>query len=423
MKKLLVRGGKPLNGEITINGAKNSTVALIPAAILADSEVVLEGVPDIQDVYSLIEILHEFNVKTSFENNVLRIDPSEIKSIPMPTGKIQSLRASYYFMGATLTKFGEGVIGLPGGCFLGPRPIDQHIKAFRSLGADVQDEYGVITLTNQDGLHGTRIYMDVVSVGATINTILASVRAQGKTIIENAAREPEIIDVVTLLNKMGAKIRGAGTSVIRIEGVEELHGTTHTIIPDRIEAGTYISAAVAMGEKVRINNVIFEHIESFIAKLDEMGAKMEIGEDHVLVQKSDNLKMVSLKTQPYPGFATDLQQPFTPLLLKSHGKGTITDTIYPQRVKHIPELNRMGANIKVDGDIIRMEGPSELTGAPVRASDLRAGACLVIAGLIATGETEITGVENILRGYSNIVEKLQSIGADIEMIEDDTDEE
>ncbi len=423
MKKLLVRGGKPLNGEITINGAKNSTVALIPAAILADSEVVLEGVPDIQDVYSLIEILHEFNVKTSFKDNVLKIDPSDIKSIPMPTGKIQSLRASYYFMGATLTKFGEGVIGLPGGCFLGPRPIDQHIKAFRSLGADIQDEYGVITLTSPQGLHGTRIYMDVVSVGATINTILASVRAEGKTIIENAAREPEIIDVVTLLNKMGAKIRGAGTSVIRIEGVDELHGTTHTIIPDRIEAGTYISAAVAMGEKVRINNVIFEHIESFIAKLDEMGAKMEIGEDYVLVQKSDDLQMVSLKTQPYPGFATDLQQPFTPLLIKSHGKGTITDTIYPQRVKHIPELNRMGANIKVDGDIIRMEGPSELTGAPVRASDLRAGACLVIAGLIASGETEITGVENILRGYSNIVEKLQAIGADIEMIEDNTNEE
>lgn len=423
MKKLLVRGGKPLNGEITINGAKNSTVALIPAAILADSEVVLEGVPDIQDVYSLIEILHEFNVKTSFKDNVLKIDPSDIKSIPMPTGKIQSLRASYYFMGATLTKFGEGVIGLPGGCFLGPRPIDQHIKAFRSLGADIQDEYGVITLTSPQGLHGTRIYMDVVSVGATINTILASVRAEGKTIIENAAREPEIIDVVTLLNKMGAKIRGAGTSVIRIEGVDELHGTTHTIIPDRIEAGTYISAAVAMGEKVRINNVIFEHIESFIAKLDEMGAKMEIGEDYVLVQKSDDLQMISLKTQPYPGFATDLQQPFTPLLIKSHGKGTITDTIYPQRVKHIPELNRMGANIKVDGDIIRMEGPSELTGAPVRASDLRAGACLVIAGLIASGETEITGVENILRGYSNIVEKLQAIGADIEMIEDNTNEE
>lgn len=228
MKKLIIRGGKPLNGEITINGAKNSVVALIPAAVLADSEVVLEGVPDINDVYSLLEILEDFNVKTHFENGVLRIDPSEMVSIPMPTGKIQSLRASYYFMGATLSKFGEGVIGLPGGCFLGPRPIDQHIKAFRSLGAEVKEEYGVVTLkTEEEGLQGTRIYMDVVSVGATINTILGSVKAKGRTIIENAAREPEIIDVVTLLNKMGANIRGAGTSEIRIEGVTELKGTTH----------------------------------------------------------------------------------------------------------------------------------------------------------------------------------------------------
>ncbi|MBG9978089.1 UDP-N-acetylglucosamine 1-carboxyvinyltransferase [Ruoffia tabacinasalis] len=423
MKKLVIRGGKPLNGEITINGAKNSTVALIPAAIIADSPVVLEGVPDIQDVHSLLEILAEFNVKTEFKNNTLMIDPTDMVSIPMPTGKIQSLRASYYFMGATLSKFGEGVIGLPGGCFLGPRPIDQHIKAFRSLGATVEDEFGVITLSTPNGLEGSRIYMDVVSVGATINAILASVRAKGKTIIENAAREPEIIDVVTLLNKMGANIRGAGTSVIRIEGVDEMHGTNHTIIPDRIEAGTYITAAVAMGENVRVTNVIYEHIESYIAKLDEMGAMMEIGEDSIDIKKSENLNMVSIKTLPYPGFATDLQQPFTPLLLKAYGEGTIMDTIYPQRVKHIPELNRMGANIKVDGDIIRISGPSKLQGAPVRASDLRAGACLVIAALIADGETVITGVSNILRGYTDIVGKLKAIGADIEMIEDDTVEE
>lgn len=422
MKKLVIRGGKPLTGEITINGAKNSAVALIPAAIMADSEVILEGVPDIQDVYSLLEILNDFNVKTEFKNNTLKIDPSEIASIPMPTGKIQSLRASYYFMGATLSKFGEGVIGLPGGCFLGPRPIDQHIKAFRSLGAEIDDDFGVISLSSPNGLQGTRIYMDVVSIGATINAILAAVKAEGKTTIENAAREPEIIDVVTLLNKMGAKIRGAGTSVIRIEGVETLHGTSHTLIPDRIEAGTYLTAAVAMGDEVRVNNVIYEHIESYIAKLDEMGAKMEIGEDSILVHKSDDLQMVSLKTLPYPGFATDLQQPITPLLVKAIGKGTVMDTIYPQRVKHIPELNRMGANIRVDGDIIRVEGPSNLSGAPVRASDLRAGASLVIAGLMAEGETTITGVENILRGYTDIVGKLRAIGADIDMIEDDQEE-
>lgn len=422
MKKLVIRGGKPLTGEITINGAKNSAVALIPAAIMADSEVVLEGVPDIQDVYSLLDILNDFNVKTEFKDNTLKIDPTNIASIPMPTGKIQSLRASYYFMGATLSKFGEGVIGLPGGCFLGPRPIDQHIKAFRSLGAQVDDDFGVITLTSPNGLQGTRIYMDVVSIGATINAILAAVKAEGKTTIENAAREPEIIDVVSLLTKMGAKIRGAGTSVIRIEGVEKLHGTSHTLIPDRIEAGTYLTAAVAMGDEVRVNNVIYEHIESYIAKLDEMGAKMEIGEDSILVHKSDNLQMVSLKTLPYPGFATDLQQPITPLLVKAMGKGTIMDTIYPQRVKHIPELNRMGANIRVDGDIIRVEGPSELSGAPVKASDLRAGASLVIAGLMADGETEITGVENILRGYTDIVGKLRALGADIEMFDDGQEE-
>lgn len=420
MKKLIIKGGKPLEGEISINGAKNSTVALIPAAILADAPVILEGVPEIQDVYSLLDILADFNVKTSFENNTLMIDPSQMESVPMPHGKIQSLRASYYFMGALLSKFGEGVIGLPGGCFLGPRPIDLHIKAFQSLGAVVEDDFGVITLSSPKGLEGNRIYMDVVSVGATINAILASVRAKGKTVIENAAREPEIIDVVTLLNKMGANIRGAGTSVIRIIGVDKLHGVNHTIIPDRIEAGTYISAAVAMaGPKgVRINNIIYEHIESFVAKLDEMGAKMEIGEDHVHVFPSEELKMVSIKTQPYPGFATDLQQPITPLLLRTIGQGTIMDTIYPQRVNHIPELNRMGANIKVDGDIIRLEGPCQLSGAPVRASDLRAGACLVIAGLMAEGETVVTGVENILRGYTNIVGKFNDLGAEIELVDD-----
>lgn len=425
MQKLVINGNQPLQGEITINGAKNSTVALIPAAILANSPVTLEGVPDINDVHSLIDILNEFNVQTSFKDNVLTIDPTYMKSIPMPSGKIQSLRASYYFMGSLLSKFGEGVIGLPGGCFLGPRPIDLHIKAFQSIGAVVEDDFGVITLSTPNGLEGNRIYMDVVSVGATINAILASVRAKGKTTIENAAREPEIIDVVTLLNKMGANIRGAGTSVIRITGVDELQGVTHTIIPDRIEAGTYISAAVSLasGEGIRINNIIYEHIESFVAKLDEMGAKMEIGEDYVHVFPSKDLKMVSIKTQPYPGFATDLQQPITPLLLASAGNGTIMDTIYPQRVNHIPELNRMGANIKVDGDIIRIEGPSKLSGAPVKASDLRAGACLVIAGLMAEGETVVTGVKNILRGYTNIVGKFTDLGADIQLIEDDSEEE
>lgn len=419
MKKIVVRGGKQLSGEITISGAKNSTVALIPATILADSPVTLEGVPDIQDVHSLIEILNDMNVKTNFDGSTLVVDPTEMISIPMPNGKIKSLRASYYFMGALLTKFGKGVVGLPGGCFLGPRPIDQHLKGFRALGATVDNEMGAMYLkTSEEGLTGTRIYMDVVSIGATINVMLASVKAKGKTIIENAAREPEIIDVATLLNNMGAKVRGAGTDVIRIEGVEEMHGCRHTIIPDRIEAGTYLAMAGAVGKDVLVQNVIVEHIEGLLAKMEEMGVPMEIGEDSVRVKEASDLKPVSVKAVPYPGFATDLQQPLTPLLLKAGGESIIKDTIYPKRVKHIPELVRMGAKARVESDIIILEGPNELTGVEVEASDLRAGACLVTAGLMAQGTTTITGVENILRGYDHIIEKLTNLGADIEMIEE-----
>lgn len=418
MKKLIVNGGRPLSGEITISGAKNSTVALIPAAILADSPVTLEGVPDIQDVHSLIEILEIMNVKVDFDGSTLVIDPTKIVSIPMPSGKIKSLRASYYFMGALLSKFGQGVVGLPGGCFLGPRPIDQHLKGFEALGATVDNELGAMYLRSGDeGLIGARVYLDVVSIGATINLMLAAVRAKGKTIIENAAREPEIIDVATLLNNMGAKVRGAGTDIIRIEGVTELKGCRHTIIPDRIEAGTYLSMAAAMGTDVVVKNVIFEHLEGLIAKMEEMGVPMEIGEDSIRVLEAKNLKMVSIKTLPYPGFATDLQQPLTPLLLKAHGEGMIVDTIYPKRVKHIPELVRMGAKARVETDMILLEGPTKLKGVEVEASDLRAGACLVTAGLMAEGTTTITGVENILRGYDHIVEKLTALGADIKMIE------
>lgn len=419
MKKIVIQGGKKLSGEITVSGAKNSTVALIPASILADSPVTLEGVPDIQDVHSLIEILNDMNVKTDFQGTTLVIDPTEMVSIPMPNGKIKSLRASYYFMGALLTKFGKGVVGLPGGCFLGPRPIDQHLKGFRALGATVNNEMGAMYLeTPEEGLTATRIYMDVVSIGATINVMLAAVKAKGKTIIENAAREPEIIDVATLLNNMGGKVRGAGTDEIRIEGVEELHGCQHTVIPDRIEAGTYLSMAGAVGEDILVQNVIVEHIEALIAKMEEMGVPMEIGEDSVRVKAASELRPVSVKSVPYPGFATDLQQPLTPLLLKANGETIIKDTIYPKRVNHIPELVRMGAEARVESDVIILNGPTELTGVEVEASDLRAGACLVIAGLMAKGTTTITGVENILRGYDHIIEKLTSLGADVKMIEE-----
>lgn len=420
MKKLIINGQNELSGSVTISGAKNSTVALIPAAIMANSPVTLESVPNIQDVHSLIEILNEMNVKTDFDGSTLVIDPTEMVSIPMPSGKINSLRASYYFMGALLTKFGEGVVGLPGGCFLGPRPIDQHLKGFRQLGATVDNEQGAMYLrTGEEGLVGARIYFDVVSVGATINIMLASVKAKGRTIIENAAREPEIIDVATLLNNMGAKVRGAGTDTIRIDGVDELTGCRHTIIPDRIEAGTYLIIGAAAGKDLLVQNVIVEHIEGLVAKMEEMGVPMEIGEDSVRVLKPEKLTGVQIKTQPYPGFATDLQQPITPLMLLAEGESMVMDTIYPKRVKHIPELRRMGAKARLESDFILLEGPSKLVGTEVVASDLRAGACLVIAGLSAEGTTEITGVENILRGYDHIVEKLTAVGADIQMVEDD----
>ncbi|MEB3135930.1 UDP-N-acetylglucosamine 1-carboxyvinyltransferase [Enterococcus faecium] len=419
MKKIVIKGNRPLAGEVTISGAKNSAVALIPAAILADSPVILEGVPDIQDVHSLIEILEIMGATVHFSNNILEIDPREIVSIPMPHGKINSLRASYYFMGTLLGKFGEAVVGLPGGCYLGPRPIDLHVKGFEALGAEVTNEHGAMYLrTENKGLRGNRIFMDVVSVGATINVMLAAVKAKGQTVIENAAREPEIIDVATLLNNMGAKVRGAGTDVIRIEGVETLHGCRHFMIPDRIEAGTYLALAAAVGNGIKVKNVIFEHLESFIAKLQEIGVHMKISEDEIEVYPSKELKPANIMTYPYPGFATDLQQPLTALLLMTTGTSEIIDTIYAKRVNHVPELARMGADINVEGNMIIVNGPNKLHGTEVVASDLRAGACLVIAGLLAEGTTTIYNVDYILRGYDHIIEKLTALGASIEMIEE-----
>ncbi|HBL2694291.1 TPA: UDP-N-acetylglucosamine 1-carboxyvinyltransferase [Enterococcus faecium] len=419
MKKIVIKGNRPLAGEVTISGAKNSAVALIPAAILADSPVILEGVPDIQDVHSLIEILEIMGATVHFSNNILEIDPREVVSIPMPHGKINSLRASYYFMGTLLGKFGEAVVGLPGGCYLGPRPIDLHVKGFEALGAEVTNEHGAMYLrTENKGLRGNRIFMDMVSVGATINVMLAAVKAKGQTVIENAAREPEIIDVATLLNNMGAKVRGAGTDVIRIEGVETLHGCRHFMIPDRIEAGTYLALAAAVGNGIKVKNVIFEHLESFIAKLQEIGVHMKISEDEIEVYPSKELKPANIMTYPYPGFATDLQQPLTALLLMTTGTSEIIDTIYAKRVNHVPELARMGADITVEGNMIIVNGPNKLHGTEVVASDLRAGACLVIAGLLAEGTTTIYNVDYILRGYDHIIEKLTALGASIEMIEE-----
>ena len=419
MKKIVINGGRPLKGEVTISGAKNSVVALIPATILADDIVTLDGVPDISDVSSLIEIMTIMGAKIERKEDSLIIDPRGVKNMPMPFGKINSLRASYYFYGSLLGRYGQATVGLPGGCDLGPRPIDLHLKAFEAMGAAMtMDGSSMKLATNGKPLQGANIYMDTVSVGATINTILAAVKAEGRTVIENAAREPEIIDVVTLLNNMGAHIRGAGTDIIIIDGVQNLHGTRHQVIPDRIEAGTYIALAAAIGEGIQINNVLYEHLESYIAKLEEMGVRMTISEDSIFVEKQTGLKAIQIKTSPYPGFATDLQQPITPLLLTAAGRGRIVDTIYEKRVNHVPELAKMGATILTLNDHIIYEGPNQLTGSSVKATDLRAGAALVIAGLMASGTTEITNVEYILRGYSDIIHKLTQLGADIQLIEE-----
>lgn len=419
MKKIVINGGRPLKGEVTISGAKNSVVALIPATILADDIVTLDGVPDISDVASLIEIMTIMGAKIERKEDSLIIDPRGVKNMPMPFGKINSLRASYYFYGSLLGRYGQATVGLPGGCDLGPRPIDLHLKAFEAMGAAMtMDGSSMKLATDGKPLQGVNIYMDTVSVGATINTILAAVKAEGRTVIENAAREPEIIDVVTLLNNMGAHIRGAGTDIIIIDGVPQLHGTRHQVIPDRIEAGTYIALAAAIGEGIQINNVLYEHLESYIAKLEEMGVRMTISEDSIFVEKQTGLKAIQIKTSPYPGFATDLQQPITPLLLTAAGRGRIVDTIYEKRVNHVPELAKMGATISTLNDHIIYEGPNQLTGSSVKATDLRAGAALVIAGLMASGTTEITNVEYILRGYSDIIHKLTQLGADIQLVEE-----
>ena len=419
MKKIVINGGRPLKGEVTISGAKNSVVALIPATILADDIVTLDGVPDISDVASLIEIMTIMGAKIERKEDSLIIDPRGVKNMPMPFGKINSLRASYYFYGSLLGRYGQATVGLPGGCDLGPRPIDLHLKAFEAMGAAMtMDGSSMKLATDGKPLQGANIYMDTVSVGATINTILAAVKAEGRTVIENAAREPEIIDVVTLLNNMGAHIRGAGTDIIIIDGVPQLHGTRHQVIPDRIEAGTYIALAAAIGEGIQINNVLYEHLESYIAKLEEMGVRMTISEDSIFVEKQTGLKAIQIKTSPYPGFATDLQQPITPLLLTATGRGRIVDTIYEKRVNHVPELAKMGAAISTLNDHIIYEGPNQLTGSSVKATDLRAGAALVIAGLMASGTTEITNVEYILRGYSDIIHKLTQLGANIQLVEE-----
>ncbi len=410
MEKLVIQGGNRLNGSIRVSGAKNSAVALIPATILAESPVTIGGIPTISDVRMLGGLLEDIGGIVSIRKDKMIVDPARMMDMPLPNGKVKKLRASYYLMGAMLGRFKQAVIGLPGGCHLGPRPIDQHMKGFEALGAQVTYEQGAISLRAEE-LKGARIYLDVVSVGATINIMLAAVRAKGQTVIENAAKEPEIIDVATLLTSMGAKIKGAGTDVIRIDGVDRLNGCYHSIIPDRIEAGTFMILAAAAGEKVTVENVIPQHLESVIAKLREMGVRIDSHDDSVTIYGKQDLKMVDIKTLVYPGFPTDLQQPFTSLLTKADGTGIVTDTIYSARFKHVDELRRMNATMKIEGSTAIISGSSSLQGAKVRASDLRAGAALIIAGLMAEGITELTGLEHVDRGYEDLENKLRGLGA------------
>ncbi|EEJ41500.1 UDP-N-acetylglucosamine 1-carboxyvinyltransferase [Limosilactobacillus vaginalis] len=420
MKRMIIQGGNRLSGEVTIGGAKNSTVALIPAAILADTPVEFDTVPDILDVHNLMIILESMNVKSSFTHGFLEIDPTQIIEAELPSKAIKSLRASYYFMGALLGRFHRATLTFPGGDNIGPRPIDQHLKAFKALGASVSENNGTVHLDAPNGLHGTRIFLDMVSVGATINTILASVRAEGTTVIENAAKEPEIIDLATFLNNMGAQIRGAGTDTIRITGVDTLQSmNTHTIIADRIESGTYLAMAAAVGDGVMVHNVIPEHLESFTSKMIEMGVDLQIDSDKIYVPRVKHLKAIHVKTMPFPGFATDLQQPLTPLMSLAEGDSTVVDTIYPKRVKHIPELQKMGMKIEAHDGMIVIKHTDHLHGAEVTAGEIRAGASLTIAGLMAEGTTVINNAGNILRGYDRIVWKLNRLGAKVS-IEDDS---
>ena len=416
---IAIEGGYKLNGTVRISGAKNATVALIPAAVLSDGPVEIFGVPEISDVEALAILLEELKCEVEVDGEHIKIDPTHMEDIPLVSDAVNKLRASYYFMGALLGKYKRVKIKMPGGCYLGPRPIDLHLKGFEALGAKITYEDDTYLLEAEE-LIGTQIYLDFASVGATINIMLAAVRAKGKTVIENAAKEPEIIDVANLLTKMGAKIRGVGTDSITIEGVDHLNGTFHEIIPDRIEAGTFLIIAAAAGEKVIIQNIIPQHLEALISKLKEMGVKMDVvGDSIVIFGSQENLHPVDIKTQTYPGFATDLQQPLTTLLTQAQGESHVKETIYVERFKHCAELNKMGAYIEVGEASSDIHGATSLHGARVQATDLRCGAALVIAGLIAEGKTEITNVYHIDRGYDNIHHKLITLGAHISRYEID----
>lgn len=417
MKQIIIEGGHTLTGTIPISGAKNSAVALVPASVLCDDIVEIENVPNISDIDALEEMLEYLGAKAMRQTSSITIDTKNMENKEIPEQISKKLRASYYFMGALLGKYKKATMYFPGGCPIGARPINLHLKGFESLGAKVIEEGNKYTIV-ADTLKGANIYLDTPSVGATINIMLAAVKAEGKTVIENAAKEPEIVNVATMLNNMGARIRGAGTSKITIHGVDYLHGAYTEVIPDRIEAGTYIIAGALVGKDLEISNIIPKHIESLISKLKEMKVDMKVYSDRMIISKTEHLKPVHIKTLGYPGFPTDLQQPLTALLTQCHGVSTVEETIYENRFLNTNYLNDMGAHIHLENpEKIKIKGSSVLTGKEVVATDLRAGACLVLAGLLAKETTTIKNVEHVLRGYENIIEKLQNVGAKITLEE------
>lgn len=416
MKQIKITGGNTLTGEIKISGSKNSAVALVPAALLSDGIVEIDNVPNISDIDALSEVLEYLGAKVTRKDKRVIIDSSEIKSKSIPENLAKKLRASYYFMGALLGKYKRVEMYFPGGCSIGERPINLHLKGFEALGAKVTIDNNKYIVEAEE-LIGNNIYLDIASVGATINIMLAAVLANGTTVIENAAKEPHIVNVAIFLNQMGAKITGAGTSKIKIVGVHKLNGAFHEVVPDYIEAGTYVIAGALCGDNLVVKNLIPSHIESLTSKLKDMNIKFETGIDYIKISKSEHMKPVDISTAVYPGFPTDLQQIFCTLLTQCDGISRIKENIWENRFMHVPYLNQMGANIEIEGNKAIVNGKTELKGCEITATDLRAGAAMVLAGLCAEGETTINSVEHILRGYEDIIEKLTDVGAKINLIE------
>lgn len=416
IKTIVIEGGKTLSGTINISGAKNSAVALIPAAILSDEEVIIDNLPNISDTKNLVEILNILNCDSKIENSSIKINTKNIKNVLIPEILSKKLRASYYFMGALLSKFNYVEMYFPGGCNIGSRPIDLHLKGFMKMGAKITIKKDKYTLQAKN-LKGANIYLDIPSVGATINLMLAATKANGITIIENAAKEPEIVNVASLLNNMGAKIHGAGTATIKIEGVSKLSKARVEVIPDRIETGTYAIIGALCGKNLKISNIICEHIEPLLSKLTEAGAEIKYDKNSIIINKKTNYKAVNIKTLVYPGFPTDLGQPFTVFLTQCKGISHFEETLYENRMGHVSYLNKMGSLIKSHAQCLEIKGPTSLNGQIVTATDLRAGAAMVVAALLAKGKSIILDAEHVLRGYENITEKLSNVGAKIEIRE------